>query len=231
MIGKTVISINGIFYTVVETVKCDIRDRNEPVSKWYAEEILYIITDGRKRGVAYDQKSRCYPAECPEYRLILDCDWDAVDVVDGANGAYMKAVDGEAPELFFLFGSYENLSFDNKLHKNRITVTVSRDVCVSEIPSGLCGSMRGLDERITTMKNSSFEYHGGMLIVNLEWDANRRFFNLLCGFEIDLMILYVNEDYVQAAFWGSVIADICRENEICMIGHKSPKGKGGRNGV
>lgn len=109
---------NDLPYKIVKSIKCSIRDKETSYTGWYMEEPLYIITNGEKIGVVYDQKSRCYPVEPPKYDMLFDCKWDHIDVIDTEYGAYVVAYIGRKGNLFYLLGNKEIIEENGQNHKN-----------------------------------------------------------------------------------------------------------------
>lgn len=113
-------------YETVKTMKCAIRDRDETYMSWYAEEELYVIYNGKKYGLMYNQKSRSYPDESPQYDVILRCKWDYLQVVQAENGTYVVAFSGKTCNLFWLLGSKKIIEENNKVYKNIFYITAKK---------------------------------------------------------------------------------------------------------
>lgn len=104
-------------YEVKKSLKCGICGENS--SRIFADEKLYVISNGEKLGIMYDQKSRSYPLEPPKYDVILNCRWDEINVLrsDGAD-TYIVAASGEKRTLFRLVGSMQVLEEGENIHRN-----------------------------------------------------------------------------------------------------------------
>ena len=119
------ISANTHPYKIVQTINCGIRDENTTRIGWFMEENLYVITNGRQYGMIYDQKSRCFPAEPPQYAILFDCKWDRLSIIDTENGAYVVAYSKKTAQLFYLLGNKQIIEENNETHKNLFSVKAS----------------------------------------------------------------------------------------------------------
>ena len=117
---------NNLPYEIVKTIECGIRDEVTDHIGWYMEEKLYIITNGEKYGMVYDQKSRCWPIESPKYDVLFDCKWDHLDVIDTEYGAYVVAYLGGKCSFFYLLGDKEIIEENDENHKNLFFISVKQ---------------------------------------------------------------------------------------------------------
>ena len=105
-------------YKTLLTKTCSICDKSSPYTCWHMEEPVYIVTNGQHLGIAYNQKSRCYPPEPPQYVMIFDCEWDYINVIDTEIGAIAIAFSFDNLELYLLQGSKEVIEENEEIYNN-----------------------------------------------------------------------------------------------------------------
>lgn len=110
---------------IVKTIECCIHDKDTSLTIWYDTE-LYILSNGKKVGVAYDQKGRCFPIEAPQYKLIFDCKWDRLKIINSEYSTYLAAFSGKMCSLFCLYGEKEIIEENEINHKNLFFITAKQ---------------------------------------------------------------------------------------------------------
>lgn len=113
-------------YKITKAIDCNIRDAESSYVGWYVGEQLYLISNEEKFGLAYDQKSRCYPIEPPQYDMLLDCIWDYINIINTEYGACVIAYLGGKGKLFHLLGDREIIEENEKNHKNLFYISANQ---------------------------------------------------------------------------------------------------------
>lgn len=96
---------NSFPYNIIKGEEVGIKDEESTETEFYMGVNLYTISNGSKLGLAYDKNDWNHPARKPLYEVLIECDWDHLDILDTEYGAHIVAYLHGKCCCFSLFGT------------------------------------------------------------------------------------------------------------------------------
>lgn len=117
---------NDFPYTIIRREMVGIRDSNEVEDICHIGVWLYVVSDGRKYGLAYDTNDWKNDKYDPEYKLLTGCNWDHFNTLDTVYGCFVVAFSNGKCTCFSLIGKSDPVEESPNKWETVITVSAAQ---------------------------------------------------------------------------------------------------------